>query len=172
MNTLFGSHDDFESKIYPVKIHYGDQIYDKKYNILIQPKVFAENKGDSAYWKDFDWETASIAGMKRVGLPFSGEYGFVETEMYWPVNHMVAPKEQAVGCAECHTRSENGRLSSLSGFYLPGRDHNKTLDRLGTLLFLGALGAVFLHALFRVLLSLRRKEYDMDIIDYKSNEQV
>jgi octaheme c-type cytochrome (tetrathionate reductase family) len=172
MNTLFGSHDDFESKIYPVKIHYGDQIYDKKYNILIQPKVFSENKGDSAYWKDFNWETSAAAGMKRVGLPFGGEYGFVETEMYWPVNHMVAPKEQAVGCAECHTRSENGRLSSLSGFYLPGRDHNKTLDRLGTLLFLGALGAVFLHALFRVLLSLRRKEYDMDIIDYKSNEQV
>jgi hypothetical protein len=40
-----------------------------KHKILIQPKLFAENKGDSAYWKDFNWETASAAGMKQVGLP-------------------------------------------------------------------------------------------------------
>jgi hypothetical protein len=169
MNTLFGSHDDKESKIYPVKIHTGDQIYDKKYNTLIQPKLFAENKGDSAFWKDFDWQTASAAGMKQVGLPFSGEYGFVETEMYWPVNHMVAPKEQAVSCAECHTR-DNGRLASLSGFYLPGRDYNKNLDGFGAILFYGALAAAFFHAAFRILVSIRRKKYDMDIIDYENDK--
>jgi NAD-dependent SIR2 family protein deacetylase len=61
MNTLFGSYTDEESKIYPVKIHVGDQIYDKQYNILVQPKLFAENEGDSAYWKDFNWETAAAA---------------------------------------------------------------------------------------------------------------
>ena len=170
MNTLFGSHDDPESKIFPVKIHKGDQIYDTKNNILIQPKVFGENIGDSAYWKDFNWETSAAAGMKRVGLPFSGEYGFVETEMYWPVNHMVSPKEQAAGCAECHTRNEDGRLASLAGFYLPGRDYNKGLDSFGTLLFFGALGAVFLHAVFRVLVSIRRKEYVTEIIDYKNKK--
>jgi octaheme c-type cytochrome (tetrathionate reductase family) len=169
MNTLFGSHDDKESKIYPVKIHTGDQIYDKKYNTLIQPKLFAESKGDSAFWKDFDWETASAAGMKQVGLPFSGEYGFVETEMYWPVNHMVAPKEQAVSCAECHTR-DNGRLASLSGFYLPGRDYNKKLDGFGAILFFGALAAAFFHAAFRILVSIRQKKYDMDIIDYENDK--
>lgn len=169
MNTLFGSYDDTESKIYPVKIHRGDQIYDKKYNILIQPKLFAENKGDSAFWKDFDWETSAAAGMKHVGLPFSGEYGFVETTMHWPVNHMVAPKEQAVGCAECHTRSDEGRLASLAGFYLPGRDYNKSLDLIGSLLFFGALGALFVHAALRVLLSIRRKEYDTENIDYGNN---
>lgn len=168
MNTLFGSHEDPESKIFPVKIHKGDQIYDKQYNILIQPKVFAENKGDSAYWKDFNWETASAAGMRRVGLPFSGEYGFVETEMYWPINHMVAPKEQTVGCAECHTRSEEGRLASLAGFYLPGRDYNKPLDFLGTLMFFGAIAGVLIHAAIRILVSIRRKEYDTDIIDYEN----
>jgi octaheme c-type cytochrome (tetrathionate reductase family) len=172
MNTLFGSHDDPESKIFPVKTHLGDQIYDKKYNILIQPKVFAENKGDSAYWKDFNWETASAAGMKRVGLPFSGEYGFVETEMYWPINHMVAPKEQAVSCAECHTRSEDGRLTSLAGFYLPGRDYNKPLDFLGTLLFFGALAGVLIHAAIRILVSIRRKEYDTDVIDYENKTRI
>ena len=168
MNTLFGSYKDRESKIYPVKIHVGDQIYDKQHNILIQPKLFAENIGDSAYWKDFDWQTASASGMKRVGLPFSGEYGFVETEMYWPVNHMVAPKEQAVSCAECHTRN-NGRLASLTGFYLPGRDFNRRLDNFGSILFFGAIAAVFLHAMLRILMSFRYKDNSVEIQteDYK-----
>ncbi len=169
MNTLYGSYHDPESKIYPVKIHTGDQIYDKQHNILIQPKLFSESKGDSAYWKDFDWQTASEAGMKRVGLPYSGEYGFVETEMYWPVNHMVAPKEQAVSCAECHTRDDS-RLASLTGFYLPGRDYNKHLDFFGKLLFFGALAAVILHALFRVITSVARKEYEVEIIN-KENKK-
>ena len=82
---------------------------------------------------------------------------------------MVAPKEQAVGCAECHTRSDEGRLASLAGFYLPGRDYNKSLDFIGSLLFFGALGALFVHAALRVLLSIRRKEYDTENIDYGNN---
>ena len=168
MNTLFGSHDDKESKIIPVKIHRGDQIYDKKYNILIQPKLFAENEGDSAFWKDFNWETACAAGMKEVGLPYSGDYAFIETEMYWPINHMVAPKEQTVGCAECHTR-KNGRLANLAGFYLPGRDHNKYLDGIGILLFFGALLAVFVHSSIRVIISIRKNRYQTDIIDFENS---
>lgn len=169
MNTLYGSHDDPTSKIIPVKIHTGDQPYDTYYNTLIQPKVFAEQVGDSAYWLDFDWHTASIAGMKRVGLPYSGEYDFVETVMYWPVNHMVSPKDQSVSCAECHTR-EGGRLASLAGFYLPGRDYHKGLDLFGILSFFGALLAVAGHAAVRIIISVRRKKYDMSIIDYDRQE--
>ena len=157
MNTLFGSHDDRDSKIFPVKINTGDQIYDIRYKTLIQPKLFSLNKGDSAYWMDFDWKLASAAGMARVGLPFSGEYGFVKTVMHWPINHMVSPKEQSVGCAECHTRHD-GRLASLSGFYLPGRDYNKTLDTSGFLLILACLGGVVVHASFRVISAKRRNE--------------
>jgi octaheme c-type cytochrome (tetrathionate reductase family) len=171
MNTLYGSHSDRESKIMPVKIHSGDQIYDTKYKTLIQPKTFSENVGDSGYWKNFDWQLAATAGMKRVGLPYSGEYDFVETVMYWPINHMVAPKDQAVGCAECHTRNE-GRLASLTGFYLPGRDYNKHLDNFGALLFFGALLAVVLHGTFRVVISIRRKEYDANVIDFESKKDV
>ncbi len=169
MNTLYGSHDDKESKIVPVKIHTGDQIYDKQYNILVQPKLFSENKGDSAYWKDFDWVTASAAGMRQTGFPYSGDYGFVETVMYWPINHMVAPKDQTVGCAECHTR-ENGRLATLSGFYLPGRDYNKKLDGFGAFLFWISLGGVMAHTAMRIIVSIRRKEYDTDIIDYENKK--
>ena len=152
MNTLFGSHEDRDSKIIPVKINRGDQIYDTKYKTLIQPKLFSMNEGDSAYWKDFDWLKAADAGMKRVGLPFSGEYDFVETEMYWPINHMVAPKEQAIGCAECHTR-DGGRLENLAGFYLPGRDQIKGLDTSGIILILLALGGVIFHSAIRIMLS-------------------
>lgn len=166
LNPLFGSHDDGQSKITPVKIHVGDQIYDKVYNTLIQPKLFGMHKGDSAFWQDFDWNKASEAGMKIVGLPYSGEYGFVETVMYWPVNHMVASKDKTVSCAECHTRSTNGRLAKLSGFYVPGRDYNKILDSAGTILIYLSLAGIFIHALFRIITSIRRKKYEMSIINY------
>ena len=43
-----------------------------------------------------------------MGLPYSGEYGFAETWMYWPSTHMVQPKENALQCADCH--SDEGRL--------------------------------------------------------------
>ncbi|MCP4580414.1 MAG: tetrathionate reductase family octaheme c-type cytochrome [candidate division Zixibacteria bacterium] len=162
INKLNGSYEDKNSKIVPVKIHRGDQIYDKQTKLLIQPKLFAAQKGDSAFWKDFDWDLASEAGMKRVGLPYSGEYGFVETEMYWPVNHMVSPKDQSVGCAECHTR-HNGRLAGLSGFYLPGRDRINILDFIGKLMvYLSVLG-VLGHGLLRVVIAIRKYGYRLRI---------
>lgn len=165
MNTLYGSHNDPESKIYPVKIHRGDQIYDTQYNNLIQPRLYAEVPGDSAFWKDFDWHKAAEAGMKRVGLPYSGKYGFIETVMYWPVNHMVSPKEQTVRCAECHQR-ENSRLANLSGFYLPGRDYNKNLDFIGTLLLIASIVTVLIHSALRIYKVSKNKEIEEHVIDY------
>jgi len=145
LNPMHGSPEDKESKIIPVKIFRGDQIYDKEYKTLIQPKLFSPNKGDSAYWKDFDWNMAAAAGMKRVGLPYSGNYGFIETAMYWPLNHMVAPKEESLKCADCHT-TDNSRLAGLKGFYLPGRDNNATLDSLGGVLLILSILGVLIHA--------------------------
>lgn len=46
--------------------------------------------------------------MASTGLPYSGDYGFAETVMYWRINHMVAPKEQALSCLDCH--GDSGRL--------------------------------------------------------------
>ena len=157
MNSLSGSYldkgllqrTDKPSKIWPVKVHRGKQIYDTVYNTLIQPKLHAEVKGDSAYWKDFDWHTASKAGMDYLNLPYSGGYGFVETEMYWPLNHMVSPKEQTLSCKDCHTRND-GRLAQLNDFYLPGRDKNIFFDLFGIgLVALAALGAI-LHGSLRI----------------------
>jgi len=157
MNSLSGSYldkgnqqrTDKPSKIWPVKVHRGKQIFDSINNTLIQPKLHAEMKGDSAYWKDFNWDEASIAGMKYLDLPYSGKYGFVETEMYWPLNHMVSPKENTLSCKDCHTR-DNGRLAQLNEFYLPGRDKNMLLDVLGIgLVALALLGAI-LHGSLRI----------------------
>lgn len=154
MNTLNGSHDDPHSKITPVKIHRGDQIYDTQTKMLIQPKLYAPVKGQKAFWQDFDWAEASKAGMERVGLPFSGEYNFVETVMYWPVNHMVSPKEKSVGCAECHTRN-NGRLANLAGFYMPGRDRFWQIDLLGGIVLAGSILVVLGHGAIRIVIKLK-----------------
>jgi hypothetical protein len=39
--------------------------------------------------------------------------------MFWIQNHMVAPKEQALGCADCH--SPGGRVNFASLGYTPER---------------------------------------------------
>jgi len=100
-----GSRKDKKAKIYPFKVHTGKQIYDKKNHILITPKLF----GDGGFWATFDWDQAARLGMAESRLDYSGEYGFVKTAMYWRINHMVAPKEQALSCLDCHGRQ--GRLN-------------------------------------------------------------
>lgn len=165
INRLLGDANDRKAKIYPVKVHRGDQIYDPETKLLIQPRLYAESKGDSAYWMDFDWHLAATAGMKEVGLPYSGQYKFVETEMYWPINHMVSPKEQALSCEECHT-SNNGRLANLNGFYLPGRDSNNWIELLGNILLWASVAGVFIHALARFFKALSKNEVESEDIKY------
>ncbi|MGS0681856.1 tetrathionate reductase family octaheme c-type cytochrome [Shewanella sp. 125m-7] len=105
-----GNIKDPKAKIAPFKVHTGKQIYDKKLNIFITPKVF----GKDGYWKTFDWDKAAQLGMAQnqtmaeKGLKYSGEYDFAATEMWWPINHMVSPKEDALKCKDCH--SKQGRL--------------------------------------------------------------
>jgi len=157
INTLHGSYDDPDAKIVPVKIHRARQIYDPVTRMLIQPKLYAPVRGAGAFWKDFDWQQAATQGMKSVGLPYSGQYTFVATEMTWPINHMVAPKEQALQCVECHTRS-NSRLAHLTGFYMPGRDTNRIVEAGGTGLLLLVILAVAVHGTVRIFLHLRARK--------------
>ncbi len=152
INRLNGSFEDINSKIIPVKIHRGNQIYDPKNNIMIRPKLYSPQKGDSAFWSDFDWKTAAAAGMKTAGLPYSGEYDFIETEMTWPLNHMVSPKEKSLSCEECHTR-DNGRLSKLTGFYMPGRDYVWWVDLFGMLIVVGSIIGVLGHGAIRIFIN-------------------
>jgi octaheme c-type cytochrome (tetrathionate reductase family) len=156
MNTLYGSYRDKganqkstePAKIWPVKVHRGKQIYDTINMTLIQPKLWDKEKGKGAYWTDFDWDEACRVGMEYCGLPYSGAYGFIETEMYWPLNHQVAPASEALSCTDCHTRN-NGRLASLTDFYLPGRDRSAILDKVGVATIILALIGVIGHAILR-----------------------
>ena len=103
MNKLNGDVSDAKSKIYPFKLMKGKQIYDTENNYLIVPRVF----GEGGFWKEFDWNKAAEIGMKEVNLAYSGKHGFVETEMLWPINHMVAGKGETLKCNDCHGSKGN-----------------------------------------------------------------
>ena len=158
INRPVGDKDDPNSRIFPFKVHRGKQPYDKINKNLVILHLFPKGKTDKdAYWKGYDWNKAIASGMEYAGLPYSGEYDFVETAYVFPTTHMVAPKDNMVACSECHTRSE-GRLAKLSGFYMPGRDHFRFLDIFGWLVVLGSLVGVTLHGLGRIFTANGRKE--------------
>lgn len=103
LNKLNGKITDANAKIYPFKVMRGKQIYDAGNNVIIIPKLFGEN----GYWKTWDWDVASREGMKVVNLEYSGKFDFVETELYIPLHHMVAPKENILKCYDCHHKSKS-----------------------------------------------------------------
>jgi hypothetical protein len=117
---------------------------------LVQPKLWSPNKGDSAYWKDFNWDASIVAGMNYLKLPYSGEYDFGETEMYWPLNHQVSPASKSLQCIDCHTNNEEGRLASLTDFYLPGRDRFAAIDTFGLFLLAMTLLGTIIHGGIRL----------------------
>ncbi len=104
MNKPIGSRADKTAKIWPFKVHRAKQIFDPVNRVLIPPVT----SGEGGFWTEFDWAKAARLGMEQAGLPYSGKFAFTDTHMYWPINHMTAPKEKALACTECH--SPNGRL--------------------------------------------------------------
>lgn len=153
INQYGGSPDDPDSRIWPFKVMRGKQAFDKGNKTLAI--VHTWGKDDNAYWTGYDWDKALAAGAKAAGATYSGEMGFVETEMAWPITHMVAPKEDAVPCDECH--SQNSRLEGVPGLYVPGRDRFGWLDdaawSLAALMLLGVLG----HGGLRYFMHRRRR---------------
>ncbi|MFN2282707.1 MAG: cytochrome C, partial [Anaerolineales bacterium] len=112
INLPAGDIKDPSAKIFPFKIHTANQPYDTVNNILLQPKTV----GEGGYWEDFDWDQALRLGSEVVGLDYSGEYGFTETEMFWPTTHMVAPAADALTCDQCH--GPEGRMDwEALGYY-------------------------------------------------------
>jgi len=148
INRFMGSPDDPKARIWPVKRFQGKQPYDKVHLQLLVPHTAVPD--DTAFWFNFDWDKALQAGATATGQPYSGQHGFVKTEMLWPITHMVAPSRDAVACASCHTGAAQSRLGSLPGVYLPGRDSQPWIDRLGWLAVVGALGGVLVHAIARI----------------------
>lgn len=111
INRFEGSPSDGKSKIWPVKIFRAKQAWDPVNRTLAIAHLAGND--DAAYWKNLDWGKAVAAGMKAVNAPFSGEVGFIETVSVWPITHMVAPKADALACADCH--AANGRLAKVPG---------------------------------------------------------
>lgn len=107
LNKHLGERSEPEARIFPVKVFTAMQPYDSGNNTLVVPHLYGSD--EAAYWETYDWNAAIAYGMEYVGAEYSGEYGFVETEMYWIESHMVAPAENSLVCQDCHT-AEGGRL--------------------------------------------------------------
>lgn len=152
ISQVTGSASDPNSRIFPFKLHRGKQPYDSRLNQFVAPHLFG--KDDAAYWKNYDWVRATQAGQDYLGLPFSGEVGFVETEYLFQTTHMVAPKDKALSCAECH--STQGRMKDIPGIYMPGRDSHRTVDAMGWGGVFAATLGVFGHGTVRYI---RRKSH-------------
>jgi octaheme c-type cytochrome (tetrathionate reductase family) len=140
-----GDREDPNSRIYPFKVHRGNQPYDKVNQTLLMP-LLSTKKG---YWTTLDWTEALTIGQESMGLPFSGEFDFVETSYVFPITHMVAPKDKSLSCMECHSKTDS-RLANLKGFYMPGRDASKLLNYGGWGIVLASLMGVLIHALGRI----------------------
>ncbi|MEN8234623.1 MAG: tetrathionate reductase family octaheme c-type cytochrome [Actinomycetota bacterium] len=104
LNYPNGSIDDPNAVIYPFKVHRANQPYDAVNNYFIQPHL----AGEDGYWTTFDWPSALAIGAEDTNMEYSGEYGFARSDMYWAVNHQVAPASDALQCTACH--SDDGRL--------------------------------------------------------------
>jgi octaheme c-type cytochrome (tetrathionate reductase family) len=103
-----GDRKDPDSRIFPFKVMKGRQPYDTQNKTMALVNLYGPADSESAYWVKFDWNKAIEAGMKAAGQPYSGKYGWVDTTMVWSLNHMVAPKEKALRCPDCHI--ENGKI--------------------------------------------------------------
>jgi octaheme c-type cytochrome (tetrathionate reductase family) len=105
INRPMGSIGEISAQIWPFKVHRGKQPYDRRFHHLLVPQTY----GEGGYWTTFDWALALKRGSEAAQIPFSGEFGFVATRMFWPLAHMVPPAGSALGCRDCH--DEGGRLN-------------------------------------------------------------
>lgn len=140
------------ARIWPFKVHRGKQAYDPDNKYLLV--VHTAGEDHAALWHNFDWPKAIETGMRAAGLPWSGKYEFVATEMSWPITHMVAPKADAVGCAQCH--GAGSRLKEVAGVWLPGLHRNELLDLAGWTAVALALLGVLIHGGARVCVLCRK----------------
>lgn len=92
------------AKIYPFKKMVADQVADTVNQRIMVPHLWGTKGGAHPYWAQYDWNNALQDAATRLGISYSGTYGFVDTVQYLAVNHEIAPKEQALGhsCIDCH----------------------------------------------------------------------
>lgn len=144
INEIAGGPGD--GKIFPFKLMHGKQVIDPVNRTLAFNQAWGPTT-DTALWTNFDWSKSVAAGMEAAGAPYSGEYAFAQTHMWWPTTHMVAPAADAVQCEECH--AEGGRMQGLAGLYMPGTNPRSPVGLIGMALVLLTLIGVAGHWLIR-----------------------
>lgn len=154
INSFQGGPTDPDSRIWPLKVHLGKQPYDTEHKTLAVMHTFGND--DTALWTNYDMQKSITEGMRVAGLPYSGKFDFAKTEMSWPITHMVAPKADALTCAQCHT--QGGRLDKVEGIYIPGRDRIALLDAAGFGIALLSLLGVLGHGGLRYLATRRNQK--------------
>jgi octaheme c-type cytochrome (tetrathionate reductase family) len=95
--------------IYPFKRMIGNQPADAANDKILSPHLFGLKGGPNPYWAKYDWNLALQDGAAYTNQPYSGDYYFIDTEMFLSVNHEVAPKEMAYGnnlCDDCHLEGQ------------------------------------------------------------------
>ena len=153
INSYQGGATDSGSRIWPFKEMHTVQPYDKGNNTLVYMHLWGDD--ENSYWGNYDFAKAIKTGMEKHNLPYSGEYDFVDTYSYWPITHMVAPKEDALECEACH--AADSRMQDIDGVYIPGHTANTWLDRIGILAVLATLAGVLGHGLIRAMTNKRSK---------------
>jgi len=119
INEIQGSVDDPGFRLWPFKRMHTIQPFDEGLNTLVYMHLWGQD--DAAFWGNYNFGPAIEAGMSEERVPYSDDYGFVETVSFWPITHMVAPAEQAVHCGECHQR---GGAAARPCRLLPARRRN------------------------------------------------
>lgn len=153
INSVEGTAGDANSRIAPFKRMHTIQPYDKGNNTLVYMHLWGDDP--DAFWGNYDFKRAIEYGMNESNLPYSGEFDFIDTYSYWPINHMVAPEEDALNCHDCHAKE--GRLNGIDGIYMPGQTTYKWLDVFGLLAIFGTLAGVLGHGLIRIYFSSKEK---------------
>lgn len=117
INQPLGSRQDPKAKIWPFKIHRAKQPFDPINQIIIPPLT----SGEGGFWTKFDWALAVKKGAEASHLPYSGQYDFLPTHMYWPITHMTAPAKGALSCTQCHGPSSRLNWQQLGYSHDPAQ---------------------------------------------------
>ncbi len=120
VNQVLGEQGD--GKIWPFKEFTGIQPYDPVNEVVGIPHLMPypghpDPKDETAFWANWDMDLALQEGLAARGIEYSGSYEQIESVMYWPITHQVAPADQALGCTSCH--DPEGRLDFAALGYSP-----------------------------------------------------
>ncbi|MBF0108239.1 MAG: tetrathionate reductase family octaheme c-type cytochrome [Magnetococcales bacterium] len=156
VNRIFGSAADSSSRIWPFKNMWAMLPVDSTHQTLaVNHTVKSDADDKEAFEHSADWQRSVAAGMAAAGLPFSGAVGFRPGVMYFPLTHMIAPREQSLKCRECHM--DGGRMDGVEGIYMPGRNNNPLLQQFGRGCVLLTLIGMTIHASLRIVMRPKRR---------------